>query len=796
MPAGFRDKRDGTPDRRANASEQAVAPWLTLALGSAFTGLVVLQFRAFFSRFGTHLIGDAGDTLLQHLHCAWQWSALSEGRFAEILELPTLHPYSSGLAFGEPLIGVSLPFAPLVLLGVSSAAAYNTALVAAFLLLGASIFLWTRELFDSPAAGLLAAVLVVFVPWRVQLLSNLNNMTVHFAIFGAWLLLRWARDARPAYLLGALMCFHLQLITSAQVAVIAIYLIVFAYAVVWASTGFAVERRRLLQLAGASALFLLLALPWALFFREAFEAARGLPRTREMLMFSSSAGQMLRQFGLLGPLGAVAGLGLAALVFAARRGRLPGDAGAYLLGLGSGATLLFACGLGPYWDAANETVNPVFAISQSLPLLSAYRAPVRMAAFTPIVAALVAGGGFAVLLTRLSHRSAGMQRAALCAPLFFATLWPSLDAQMAAPIRERPADLALARALAELPRDAVILSLPVDLEPSGAAVDERVLIHRRAQIGGFASLIPPVFRNAISEFGQWPATGRETIAALGVTHVVAPEAFVEGRDRELESAGYRVVSRRGGRAIVAAPSVAGPSKRGAAEVRVPGAAAAGRWLTFAVFESIPRFEKRGHEVLEATWLAANGKRTRVEAFVMLPGVVSAKQPIRVHVPTPAEPGRARLEIESELLSVSAEVDIQRVATSFDTAIEHVAVTLAAENRDFSAVRAGNAFPLDVDLLASGGPILLATSLEALPFRRGETLVLARYRPSQRGAEVYATTALSADLVPGTRMRQRWYLSVPNAAGTYDLEISFRAYGSSAAPPPWSRLISGLRVVAH
>ena len=132
-----------------------------LALGALYGAALALPFRVFFSRFDTHLIGDHGDALLQHLHSAWQWLALADGRFAELLALPTMHPYSSGFVFGETLLGITLPLAPMPLLGATTAATFNTAVLLLFLLLGVSVFLWLRNLFVSTAAGLLAAMLVV-----------------------------------------------------------------------------------------------------------------------------------------------------------------------------------------------------------------------------------------------------------------------------------------------------------------------------------------------------------------------------------------------------------------------------------------------------------------------------------------------------------------------------------------------------------------------------------------------------------------------------------------------------------
>jgi len=195
-----------------------------LLIGAVYAAALVVPFRVFLPRFATHLIGDHGDVLLQHLHCAWQWLALAEGRVSELLELPTMHPYSSGFVFGEPLLGVTLPLAPIHLLTGSTAGTFNTAVVLSFLLLGVAVFLWVRDLFGSPAAGLLAVVLVVYTPWRVHYLTNLNNLTLHYAVFGMWLLGRWLQRSRFSSLLGAALLFHVQLVTSAQVALAAIYL--------------------------------------------------------------------------------------------------------------------------------------------------------------------------------------------------------------------------------------------------------------------------------------------------------------------------------------------------------------------------------------------------------------------------------------------------------------------------------------------------------------------------------------------------------------------------------------------
>src|SRR5262249_32835803 len=164
--------------------------------------------------------------------------------------------------FGEPLVGVALPFAPVYLLTGSTPAAFNASIIASFLLLEVAMYLWVRELFESPAAGWLAAVLVVFNPWRLHALTALNLLTVHYAVFGLWLIGRWLRRADLPSLLAAVLCFSVQFVTAAQGAIVAALLATFWLTVVWIRWRLRLERRRVVQCAVAGALAVAICLPW------------------------------------------------------------------------------------------------------------------------------------------------------------------------------------------------------------------------------------------------------------------------------------------------------------------------------------------------------------------------------------------------------------------------------------------------------------------------------------------------------------------------------------------------------
>jgi hypothetical protein len=380
----------------------------------------------------------------------------------------------------------------------------------------------------------------------------------------------------------------------------------------------------------------------------------------------------------------------------------------------------------------------------------------------------------------------------LAAPLLLVFLWPTLPQEMVPPIEARPADLQLAAELARLPEDAVILSLPMNLEPWSAAVDERVLVHRRRQIAAFASVIPEPFRYARLALGQWPYAGADAAQALKATYAVAPIAWVERARTLLEREGYREIATAGGRVVLALPSGQAVDHL---EVAVPPVAAADRWLTLSVTSSTPRFDARGHRTLEARWEAA-GEVTTAEAHAFVPGLGSAGPPVRIHVPTPHEPGRYTLTIEAKEVRVRAQVDVHPLATSLDAPIDDVTVSLAGDFALPAFVRAGEPARIDVEIAAGPeAPVLLASSRCDLPERCGEVAVEYRYTLPNR-MQATATTpprsVLSRDLVPGERRREGVYLRMPPIEGRVALDIRLRAIGREAQTG-WSRLFDRIEV---
>ena len=284
------------------------------------------------------------------------------------------------------------------------------------------------------------------------------------------------------------------------------------------------------------------------------------------------------------------------------------------------------------------------------------------------------------------------------------------------------------------------------------------------------------------------------IRTLGVTHVVVPDAWLEKHAPSIGQSGYQHLSSVEGRSILAAPAPPLATEAGEARVRFPSVAAAGHWLAVSVYASAPRFVHQGQLPIDAIWRGPDGEAFTSDAHALLPGIVNEQQAILVHVPTPETPGPYRLGIDSALLSLDAEIEIQARPTAFEVPIQQVEIALARDSAIAKSVRANASFPVDVKLALESGPILLATSLHPLPHRRGETLVQSQFRSRGRKGKIQVRSALSADLVPGDTLNERWYLNAPRNAGVYDLYVRLTTRASSAPATPWVKLVSELRVV--
>ena len=176
------------------------------------------------------------------------------------------------------------------------------------------------------------------------------------------------------------------------------------------------------------------------------------------------------------------------------------------------------------------------AVYHTVPGADALRVPPRIAMVTALALAVLGGLAAAELL----RRRGGQAATAVLAAAFVVESWPApvptnlrIDPSPLAPLTEavppRPAEHPLARAVAALPADAVIVDLPFGSVPYEVWWQYLSIGHWRARANGYSGDFPPGFLALDALLARLPARlagggdGAEALAALrqhGVTHVV------------------------------------------------------------------------------------------------------------------------------------------------------------------------------------------------------------------------------------------------------------------------------------
>lgn len=170
------------------------------------------------------------------------------------------------------------------------------------------------------------------------------------------------------------------------------------------------------------------------------------------------------------------------------------------------------------------------AVAAVVPGADALRVPPRIAMVTALALAML--GGLATAALR--RRRGGVWLGGTLAALFIVESWPApvpinlrLDAAPFVPLSEplppRPADHPLARALAGLPADAVLVDLPFG--PVAYELWWQYLSagHWRARINGYSGDMPPGFLALDERLSPLPGAtdgAMDALRAHGVTHVV------------------------------------------------------------------------------------------------------------------------------------------------------------------------------------------------------------------------------------------------------------------------------------
>jgi len=768
---------------------------LTVLVVTAVYALLLLRhLEPLFANISSSLLGDER-ALVGHLGCAWQWT----GEIGEILSLPTMYPYDSGLSFGAPLVGVVWLWAPVYWITGNTVLTFNLAVLGSFFLLAVAVFLLTRELFDSGPAGLLAAMLALFVPLRIEALGALELLSIYYAVFGMWLILWWLDHPRWWKLVVAAVLFHLQLVSTPQVGIAAVYTAGFWLLIVFSTHRLGYLRGKYLHVGAGLAVFFGLSLAWLPFFAEPLATSFGLFHSDVMFQAGPTLLALATLVGAVSPLGLLAAVGLFMGWFSFRLGLEPRPDLKHNLGGLLGAALIMAVlSLGPYLlgEEHYQFLPGLFA-GRYLPFLGAISSPAQMVVMVPVILAVLAGGAAAGVIGLVEGLPPFRDRQWpkliwVYLPLLSHVLWPALPTDTVSPITQRPSDLALAEAIAELPPEAVVLVLPLDFDDP--QVDEMVLVHHRRQVGGVTPFVPQVLKLARARLGQWPQGGHEVIAALGVTHVVAPAAW------HTASPGYQRLEMAGGHGIYLAPAPP-PVAAAGDKIDAPDTGATNRWMTVARIEGGSRgVILNGHDTVTVRWHPRNKTREEhtTSAVLLYPGLVGVGEPERYLIPTPERTGRYRLDIEVGEAPIQILVDIRPMPTTVDKPIHAGSIELSEGFSPPGQVRRGGALRLPVTVKVGPGPVWLANSLEDFPERWGQATLAYRYTTGEVelsgcASPVHGHYALSRDLAPGETAQLIWYVPTPTEPGSYALALRVEALGLSGNEMPWQPLISSLVV---
>jgi hypothetical protein len=162
---------------------------------------------------GTAVVADAPDTHVYIWTIAWDVHAFVH-RPLRIFEANIYHPFAHTLAFSENLIGSALFAAPFIWLTGNMVLGMNMAALITCLLCGVGGYVLGRALHLRPSAAFLCGLVYAFAPPRFFRLGQLHMTAVQWIPFTlAFLHMYFERGTRK-YLLLAVACFTLQVLSS------------------------------------------------------------------------------------------------------------------------------------------------------------------------------------------------------------------------------------------------------------------------------------------------------------------------------------------------------------------------------------------------------------------------------------------------------------------------------------------------------------------------------------------------------------------------------------------------------
>jgi len=405
---------------RAAAHERALVATVITALSLATTWPLARDARV-------ALPSDLGDPLLSTFILAWDADRIRHG-LAGFWSAPFFFPLRDTLALSEHLLGIAVFTAPIQWLTRNPVLVYNVAFLGSYVLAGTGMYCLARQLWSRRDAAVIAAVAFAWAPHRAMHLSHVQVLMSGWMPVSLWGLHRYfetgsrralAIGAAAFVLLGLSNGYFLYFFTLPVGAVV---IAEFARRALARQDVDAPWRQRsIIDLAFAGLAVVAVFIPIAVAYLRA-QSALGLHRhLGELRDFSATASDYLRVPSTLILWAERLSIGaperslfpgaftacLAALACVWLIGRwAPGDASerprfrfvvALYLSIGAVAAWLT---FGPF------VPGPYRALIDNLPGFAGLRVPARFTVIVALGLAVLAAGGAAVILRRLSRVAA------------------------------------------------------------------------------------------------------------------------------------------------------------------------------------------------------------------------------------------------------------------------------------------------------------------------------------------------------------------------------------------------------
>jgi hypothetical protein len=477
----------------------------------------------------THsLPGDYGDPVFVTWVMAWVNGAILRGGADGFWTANIFFPERNTLAFSEHFTAQAVMVAPVQWLSGNPILAYNVAFLLTFVLTGFGMYLLTRALTGSDAAGYAAAFIAAFNQYRLVFeVAHLHTLSIHWFPFALYALHRYVVTDRWRYLAAAAAALvALNLSSIYYMAYCAPFVLLFTLVE-------AARARRLgtvrvwLELWAAAAVVLVLSMPFLLPYMDV-QQRLGVERSvDEVVRFSATLDHYRAALPALTPALILAAIGLAG-AFTARALRVVVLASVAMI------ALAFWLSLGPVPQSAGQPLGwpGLYGVLHNyVPGFSGLRVPARFAMLFFVFLALLAGVGVAALERRAAIVARAVAVVALAVFLVQAQPGPfPLNQPLPSPglVTPPPAYLTPApevppiyRAVDSLRPSAVLAEFPF----GDSWYDLRYMFfssqHRQRLLNGYSGLFPPTFlarqrvlgNPVLDPTAAWQALG-------GATHVI------------------------------------------------------------------------------------------------------------------------------------------------------------------------------------------------------------------------------------------------------------------------------------